>query len=85
MIGKFILLGIVLSVMYFFIPELVIIIIIFIVIYIIYRIARRKMIPEGHRIRHKALRGFLKQKYGKGEGMSLYKELVGELRGRGYR
>ena len=85
MIGKLILLGLLLSIIYLFYPPLSFLIIFLIAIYVIYKIVRRLTIPEGHRIRHKALRGFLKQKYGKGEGMSLYKEMVSELRQRGYR
>jgi hypothetical protein len=43
------------------------------------------MTPKGKRIRHGALRGHLDTEYGTTEGGKLYKEMVGELRKRGYR
>jgi len=85
MIKRYILLFIIMIILYFVFEPLAWLIGLLFVFYICYRIYRRLTIPEGHRIRHKALRGFLKQKYGKGEGMSLYREIVHELRGKGYR
>jgi len=56
--------------------------------YIIYRILKRvwrSRAPPGKRIRHDALRGHLQVKYGKNEGVRIYKDITKELKERGYR
>ena len=45
---------------------------------------QKMRIPKGKRIKHKLLKGFLKQKYGS-EGKSVYKEAVKELNKEGYK
>ena len=54
-------------------------------LYTLYRFIERMMTPHGKRIRHGALRGHLQEEYGTKEGGKLYREMVGELRKKGYR
>lgn len=73
---------------YFLIPALFYLGVFIICLYIlasVYRFIERKMAPPGHRIRHDALRGHLEHEYGTKEGRSLYKQMVKELRERGYK
>ena len=55
------------------------------ILYVIYRWIERLMTPKGHRIKHGMLRGHLQSEYGTREGGKLYKEIVSELRRKGYR
>lgn len=80
--------GIGLALAYFLIPPvfwLCILILIVYVVYRLYRLLERWMTPQGKRIRHGALKGHLEKNYGTREGSRLYKEMVGELRKKGYR
>lgn len=77
-----------LAVTYFLVGWLFGLLVFLLILYIIYRIYRmveRMMTPHGRRIKHGLLRGHLTQEYGTKEGGKLYKEMVGELRKRGYR
>lgn len=87
-IWHFIALGVFFLVTYYVIPVLFWLAILIIVVYVLYRLYRfieHLMTPKGHRIRHGALRGHLQQNYGVSEGNKLYKEIVKEMRGKGYR
>lgn len=55
------------------------------IIYVIKNIIERWMTPHGKRIKHGMLRGHLQNEYGTKDGGKIYKEIVGELRQRGYR
>lgn len=58
------------------------------IVYILYRLyhfVERAMTPHGKRIRHGMLKGHLEAEYGTREGGKLYKEMVTELRRKGYR
>jgi hypothetical protein len=50
----------------------------------VYPSVKKSMTPEGKRIKHKELRGYLKQKYGEDEGKGMYKDFVKTLRKRGF-
>jgi hypothetical protein len=85
---QFIFIGISLAILYFSINWVFWLALLLIIVYIIYRAYRlieRWTTPKGHRIRHGMLRGHLEQEYGTHEGSKLYKEMVGELRKKGYR
>jgi len=53
--------------------------------YRIYRLIERLATPHGRRIKHGLLKGHLEAEYGTAQGKKLYKEMVGELRKKGYR
>lgn len=75
-------------VLYYLINWLFVLCLLLVIIYILYLVFRfleRQMTPHGKRIRHGALRGHLETEYGTKEGGKLYKEMVGELRKKGYR
>jgi hypothetical protein len=61
-----------------------ILIIVYIIMKVVYPPIKKSMTPEGKRIKHKELRGYLKQKYGDDEGKGIYKDFVKMLRRRGY-
>jgi len=85
---RYIIAGIVTVFFYFVFPPFFYLILVIIILYIIYRIYKiisRWRIPKGKRIKHAKLRGFLSQKYGKSEGIKIYKEMVQELRKDGYK
>lgn len=81
-------LGIWLLISYYFIPGLFYLTILILAIWLFYRLYRyleHQMAPPGKRIKHGLLKGHLQQEYGIKEGSGLYKEMVSELRRRGYR
>ena len=87
-IWHFIALGVFFLVTYYVIPVLFWLAVLIIIVYVLYRLYRlveRMMTPKGMRIRHGALRGHLEHEYGTREGRKLYREMVGELRKKGYR
>lgn len=57
----------------------------FLILYRIYLLIERLSTPKGMRIKHGLLRGYLENEYGPKEGGKVYKEMVGEMRKRGYR
>lgn len=87
-IWLYLVIGIVLISTYYFLDWLFWLSILIIGLYVFYRFYRwleHVMAPPGHRIKHGLLKGHLQQEYGTHEGRRLYKEMVGELRRKGYR
>jgi predicted membrane protein len=83
----YIIIGIFLLITYFFFPVFFGLGVLFIILYItyrVYKIVQRFRTPHGKRIKHKLLHGYLTERYGK-EGNSIYKEMVQELKNKGYR
>lgn len=79
--------GIFLVVTYFLLPwafNLGILVVILYIIWRIYNFIQRILTPKGKRIKHGMLKSFLKNKYGK-DGTGVYKEMVKEMRKKGYR
>ena len=73
---------------YLFLPPLFALLLILVIIYTCYRLYRwfeHHVAPPGKKIRHGALRGHLEENYGVKEGGRLYKDMVRELRHRGYK
>jgi hypothetical protein len=85
MIGKIIAFLIICGFLYIFFNVWFYVFVILIMLYVAYKFIRRAMTPKGHRIKHKALRGYLTQKYGRRDGKSMYREFVSSLRKKGYR
>lgn len=59
-----------------------------ILVYILFRCYQwieRLQAPEGKRIQHRRLKGYLEGTYGTTEGKSLYKEIIETLKKDGYR
>lgn len=83
----YIAIGIGMLLAYFFAPPLFWLAVLGIALYIgfrVYRLVRWHMTPHGKRIAHGRLKGYYVQKYGKGEGSSLYKQTVNALRKKGF-
>jgi CDP-diglyceride synthetase len=79
--------GIFLVVTYFLLPwafNLGILVVILYIIWRLYDFIQRLRTPHGKRIKHGMLKSFLKNKYGK-DGTGVYKEMVKEMRKKGYR
>jgi hypothetical protein len=62
----------------------VLLIILYVVGKIFYPMYKRSVTPEGKRINHHMLRGYMNEKYGKEEGKHIYKQFIDTLRRRGY-
>jgi len=72
---------------YYLVPALYWVLIAVMAVYIIYklyRIADRKMNP-GKRIKHSMLKNYMVNKYGKDEGVRIYRDTVSELNKKGYK
>jgi len=72
---------------YYLIPILYWLLIVIMIIYISYKLYRwldRKMNP-GKRIKHNMLKHYMTNKYGKDEGVRIYKDTVSELNKKGYK
>jgi hypothetical protein len=58
--------------------------VIYFIFKIFYPVIKRHQTPKGKRIKHRMLKGYLRQKYGKDDGKSIYKKMVDSMRKRGY-
>ncbi len=85
---KLFIIGIILIITYLLIMPLFILSMFIIFIYFFYKIGypiiRKHSTPSGRRIKHKELKGYIEQKYGKEGGKDVYKEVVDVLRRKGY-
>lgn len=72
---------------FFFVPifALSILIIILYVVYRLYNFIQRLRTPHGKRIKHRMLKSFLQGKYGDKDGTVIYRDMVRDLKGKGYR
>ena len=64
--------------------DIAIFVIILYVIWRIYDFIQRLRTPHGKRIKHRMLKGYLTNKYGK-DGTNIYKDMVKEMKKSGYR
>jgi hypothetical protein len=81
-------LAIFLAVTYFFFVPIFALSIALIILYVVwklYNFIQRLRTPHGKRIKHRMLRSFLQGKYGDKDGTVIYRDMVRDLKGKGYR